>query len=128
MKNNIFSILFLLVLSLAACNSETAPKAEEPATTATDTAAVAEDAINIEVPKEVVIFMSEKGDLKLMGEPFKYEELEQKLTELFEGYRAMGSKTMPPLNIEIEGTVTMGVRQEMETQYNEIKEKFENLH
>lgn len=131
MKNKLMLLSLFAAIGLFACKSETAPATETPAATeATAPAAdaAAADAIDIKVPAEFLVEINEKNEVKVMGESIAPTDFEKKITEYFEGYRAMGSKTMPPLKIQIEGTVTMGVRNEFETMYNETKTKFENLH
>lgn len=89
---------------------------------------LAADAINIEVPAEFLVEFNENGEVKVLGQAINPSDFEKIVTEHFEGYRAMGAKTMPPYKSKTIGTVTMGIRGEFETLYNELKEKFENLH
>ena len=124
MKNKALTLLLLAALGFTACHSEPAPK-EEPAAPAP---AASEDAITIEVPSEFLVEINEKGEVKIMGESITPTDFEKKITEYFEGYRAAGAKAMPPIAIKIDGTVTMGIRNEFETIYNDTKTKFEGLH
>lgn len=86
------------------------------------------DAIDIEVPSEFLVEFNENGEIKVLGEAINPTDFEKIVIEYFEGFRAMGAKTMPPYKSKTVGTVTMGVRGEFETIYNEAKAKFENLH
>lgn len=131
MKNKLILLLLIASVGIFACKSETAQTTEaaaETAAPAADTSAAAADAINIEVPAEFLVNINENGEFKIMNEVIDPKDFEKKVTEWFEGYRAMGTKTMPPLKIETVGTVGMAARTDIEGRYNDLKAKFENLH
>ena len=129
MKNKLSLLLLIAAVGIFACKSETAQTTEAAAETAAPAAdAAADDAINIEVPAEFLVSINENGEFKIMNEVIDPKDFEKKVTEWFEGYRAMGTKTMPPLKIETVGTVGMAARTDIEGRYNDLKTKFEGLH
>ena len=132
MKNKLSLLLLVAAVGIFACKSETAQTTETTAETtapaADTTAAAADDAINIEVPAEFLVSINENGEFKIMNEVIDPKDFEKKVTEWFEGYRAMGTKRMPPLKIETVGTVGMAARTDIEGRYNDLKTKFEGLH
>jgi hypothetical protein len=130
MKNKLSLLLLVAAVGIFACKSETAQTTEAAAETTAPAAdaAAAEDAINIEVPAEFLVSINENGEFKIMNEAIDPKDFEKKVTEWFEGYRAMGTKTMPPLKMETVGTVGMAARTDIEGRYNDLKTKFEGLH
>ncbi len=76
-------------------------------------------------PKEFVIEIWENGDMKFDGDPVTMDDFAFFVMAKFASYRAGGAKTMPPFKFNTHGTVTMGIRHEIETQYARIKERFE---
>ncbi len=128
MKNKLSLLLLVAAVGIFACKSETAQTTAAAAETVAPAAEAADDAINIEVPAEFLVSINENGEFKIMNEAIDPKDFETKVTEWFEGYRAMGTKTMPPLKMETVGTVGMAARTDIEGRYNDLKTKFEGLH
>lgn len=79
----------------------------------------------MKVPANFVVDLYERGGMKVMGkkgDPGKFVEI---ITPYFEKYKKAGAAKMPALKLRSHGTVTMGIRQELETEYAETKAKFE---
>ena len=81
----------------------------------------------VEVPKVFVVVMVEKGagyDVYIEGKKIKVEDFKQEITQRFETWKKAGAKKMPPLRIELKGTVTMGVRGALNDIYTEESAKY----
>lgn len=79
----------------------------------------------MKVPAQFVVDLYEKGGMKVMGkkgDPGKFVEI---ITPYFEQYKKAGATKLPALKLRTHGTVTMGIRQELETEFAEVKSKYE---
>lgn len=121
-------LLAAALLAFAACGSENKAKPEEK--TAEQTAPAPEEKPAVlpgpsQAPEKFIVEVSEKGDIKVMGEPIKFDEFQTTVARYLLSYKMGGATKMPPMEFKLDGTVGMGTRQELETLYREAVEKIE---
>lgn len=121
-------LLAAALLAFAACGSENKAKPEEK--TAEQTAPAPEEKPAVlpgpsQAPEKFVVNLNEKGEIKVMGEPVKFDEFQQTVARYLLSYKMGGATKFPPMEIVSEGTTGMGTRQELETLYKEAVAKIE---
>lgn len=120
MRNQFLLLNLFALLLLGACQSESASKTAE-----TTPAAAPAPAPTIAVPDTFVVDINERSVVTIQGQTVGQGEFEKIIAGYFDQYKKAGATKMPVLKFRLDGTVMMGIRGELETEYKELKEQYE---